>query len=148
MSSSSSSTPSPYSTNSFVIYFNSNDNIMEIINTALFILENYIEYEPIDEDNDENDGSGINENYQNQYDQAVSKLKVTECLKRIKQRVFNKRTFINDTCCVCLEKFKTKQRISVIEKCNHSFCIECLNTWLNVNKNKYCPLCRTFLIDN
>ena len=40
------------------------------------------------------------------------------------------------SCPICLEKIKDEK----ITKCNHKFCKECLETWLNVNIS--CPICR------
>ena len=40
------------------------------------------------------------------------------------------------SCPICLEEIKDEK----ITKCNHKFCKECLETWLNVNIS--CPICR------
>ncbi|AGR56831.1 ring finger protein [Hemileuca sp. nucleopolyhedrovirus] len=68
--------------------------------------------------------------------------------KYIRQKLYNKKTSFNDTCCVCLSKFRPKQRLSTITKCKHSFCVQCLKKWINSNKSRQCPLCRTPIFNN
>lgn len=48
----------------------------------------------------------------------------------------------NDTCPICLDaKVSFKKTI-----CGHSFCVDCIREWLDVNKS--CPLCRMVIKDN
>ncbi|AWW14436.1 hypothetical protein KM620_gp076 [Hyposidra talaca nucleopolyhedrovirus] len=56
------------------------------------------------------------------------------------------KSLLNDNCCVCLNNFNIKQRVSVIKKCNHAFCRTCLKDWFRVSRKRYCPLCRTKLV--
>lgn len=44
-------------------------------------------------------------------------------------------------CAVCLETFRDSQRCRLLPACNHSFHVECVDSWLL--KASICPLCRT-----
>lgn len=49
---------------------------------------------------------------------------------------------IDDVCSICLDIFENKIRKLI---CNHIFCDECINTWLQ--KSKKCPCCLINLED-
>ena len=42
-------------------------------------------------------------------------------------------------CPICLNSLENHTRC--ITNCNHEFCIDCINKWININKI-YCPLCK------
>ncbi|CAA7027183.1 unnamed protein product [Microthlaspi erraticum] len=44
-------------------------------------------------------------------------------------------------CSVCLNEFEEDESLRVLPNCNHSFHINCIDTWLLSHKN--CPLCRS-----
>lgn len=47
----------------------------------------------------------------------------------------------NDTeCSICTEKYIPNQSIVRILKCEHMFCVDCIDKWLSAN-NK-CPMCK------
>ena len=48
------------------------------------------------------------------------------------------------TCTICLNSHKgtSKKRLS----CNHVFCTDCINTWLQDSDT--CPVCRRIHVDN
>jgi len=75
---------------------------------------------------------------------VVSKALPKEKLKKIKVMAYNKRNIEKlklkqDSCCICMEKFKENEKIRFI-KCNHIFHKFCLDEWLS--KAKTCPLCK------
>ena len=43
-------------------------------------------------------------------------------------------------CAICLKKIALNKNHKVLDKCNHSFHIKCINEWLENNNN--CPICR------
>ncbi|CAK9311942.1 unnamed protein product [Citrullus colocynthis] len=45
-------------------------------------------------------------------------------------------------CVVCLENFKNGERCRLLPNCNHSFHVQCIDSWL-LNR-PICPICRTF----
>lgn len=45
-------------------------------------------------------------------------------------------------CVICLENFKLGERCRLLPNCNHSFHVQCIDSWL-LNK-PICPICRTF----
>jgi hypothetical protein len=46
---------------------------------------------------------------------------------------------LDKTCCICMSEKDNEQMCSL--NCNHTFCIECINTHLSTKLN--CPICRT-----
>ncbi|QWO71621.1 ubiquitin ligase [Orgyia pseudotsugata single capsid nuclopolyhedrovirus] len=66
--------------------------------------------------------------------------------KLVVRKIYRKHLSFNDDCCICLSKFKQKQRVSQIKTCKHVFCVSCLQTWLKFKKNKCCPLCRSNVV--
>ena len=44
------------------------------------------------------------------------------------------------SCCICMEKIKTK---FTAPSCNHTFCNKCISIWLTTNDN--CPMCRSLI---
>ena len=51
----------------------------------------------------------------------------------------------NKECCICYENIGNNQDI-YHTKCNHSYCLTCLDKWLKEHNN--CPMCRTKLKDS
>jgi hypothetical protein len=49
---------------------------------------------------------------------------------------------MNENCAICLEEINTLDKCGM-KKCNHHFHSLCIHTWVEKNKNKLCPLCRT-----
>nr|XP_004499306.1 E3 ubiquitin-protein ligase ATL23-like [Cicer arietinum] len=49
-------------------------------------------------------------------------------------------------CAVCLDEIGLDQSVRVIPGCNHSFHLECADTWLS--RNPLCPVCRAKLDAN
>jgi hypothetical protein len=47
----------------------------------------------------------------------------------------------NDTCAVCLRPFAELDDLVVLPHCMHSFCRECIVSWIKINPS--CPKCRT-----
>ncbi|CAH1785192.1 unnamed protein product [Owenia fusiformis] len=47
---------------------------------------------------------------------------------------------MNETCAVCLDEFKLKEKVCQLQVCKHGFHEKCLLAWL-VQKNT-CPLCQ------
>ncbi|ACO53528.1 unknown [Euproctis pseudoconspersa nucleopolyhedrovirus] len=90
-----------------------------------------IEYEPAEDDDDSE---------KNNQEAVVFSDKKYK--KIIKIQSYNKSKSLNDCCCVCFENFTQKQRLATIKKCKHSFCVECLRTWMTLKKTKCCPMCR------
>jgi hypothetical protein len=45
----------------------------------------------------------------------------------------------NKDCSICLNSLDNETKC--ITNCNHEFCIDCIEKWLNINKIN-CPLCR------
>ncbi|ABY65805.1 hypothetical protein [Orgyia leucostigma nucleopolyhedrovirus] len=115
---------------------NENGDYVEIFNCyiasdALSILEE-------EEDFIEINQQGIDEN-RTELTSAIIK-------KYILRKHYSKKLSSIDSCCVCLNKFKIKQKVSQIKKCKHVFCISCLNTWLKYKSIKQCPLCRINIV--
>merc|ERR1712048_1471135 len=56
--------------------------------------------------------------------------------------------FLQDqpTCSICLEDYDAKTGALKIKACGHVFHRQCLQGWLNVNRN--CPICRRDLINS
>ena len=61
----------------------------------------------------------------------------------------------NESCCICLEKFKANDRIRVLGGCQHEFHSQCIDTWLRTfasdrlrisrvksGHHPCCPLCK------
>ena len=59
----------------------------------------------------------------------------------------------NESCCICLEKFKANDRIRVLGGCQHEFHSQCIDTWLRTfasdrsrirvkSGQPCCPLCK------
>ncbi|EPS66911.1 hypothetical protein M569_07866, partial [Genlisea aurea] len=44
-------------------------------------------------------------------------------------------------CAVCLAEFDESDVVRLLPKCNHSFHIECIDTWFRSHST--CPLCRS-----
>jgi hypothetical protein len=51
--------------------------------------------------------------------------------------VINERRNDSDTCCICMETLPNFIRKT---KCDHEFCVGCLDTWFE--KNTTCPICK------
>lgn len=49
---------------------------------------------------------------------------------------------INDTCSICLERFKLDDMINKLN-CNHIYHKGCLDSWI---QNNNCPLCRSIIV--
>tara|TARA_Y100001958_G_C21247511_1_gene578931 strand:- start:5061 stop:5441 length:381 start_codon:yes stop_codon:yes gene_type:complete len=49
---------------------------------------------------------------------------------------------IDDSCSICLEKYKLNDMINRLN-CNHIYHKECLDNWI---QNNNCPLCRSIII--
>lgn len=45
-----------------------------------------------------------------------------------------------DTCPICMDLLDEKETVYVMNVCNHSYCKECIETWLS--ENKTCPVCK------
>ncbi|XP_055825446.1 RING-H2 finger protein ATL13-like [Solanum dulcamara] len=43
-------------------------------------------------------------------------------------------------CAVCLENFKVGDKCRLLPKCNHTFHVHCIDSWLQ--KTAACPICR------
>ncbi|CAN4088264.1 unnamed protein product [Withania somnifera] len=43
-------------------------------------------------------------------------------------------------CAVCLENFKIGEKCRLLPKCNHTFHVQCIDSWLK--KTAVCPICR------
>uniref|UniRef100_A0A3Q7GFX6 RING-type domain-containing protein n=2 Tax=Solanum lycopersicum TaxID=4081 RepID=A0A3Q7GFX6_SOLLC len=43
-------------------------------------------------------------------------------------------------CAVCLDNFKVGEKCRTLPKCNHSFHVQCIDSWLK--KTAVCPICR------
>ena len=57
---------------------------------------------------------------------------------------FIKNKYINDTCSICLEKFKKYDLVCDLP-CKHTFHKNCIKTWAKQKTN--CPLCKRTLIN-
>ncbi|XP_057847439.1 putative RING-H2 finger protein ATL62 [Cryptomeria japonica] len=49
-------------------------------------------------------------------------------------------------CVVCLSNFEENEKIRVLNSCNHSFHVECINMWLQSHTS--CPICRQRVSSN
>ena len=49
----------------------------------------------------------------------------------------------DNTCPICLSRYKPKQTLRTIPKCNHYFHAYCIDKWLRMNAS--CPVCRNRL---
>ena len=49
---------------------------------------------------------------------------------------------LDSICCICLNDI-TKRTNKIVTRCNHNFCMECLNKWLQ--NNSTCPMCRLII---
>ncbi|KAF8037176.1 hypothetical protein BT93_B0168 [Corymbia citriodora subsp. variegata] len=47
-------------------------------------------------------------------------------------------------CAVCLESFKAGEKCRSLPNCNHSFHVQCIDSWLL--KTPICPICRTHVV--
>jgi len=63
-------------------------------------------------------------------------------LKKIKFIQINENHENNDICTICLEIFKDKDTISILN-CNHTFHNKCIQPW--VDNQSTCPICRCIL---
>lgn len=66
-----------------------------------------------------------------------------EDLRKVKIDKYRKGT-INEECSICMENFKTNQRIRTLE-CTHFFHSKCVDGWF-LNYDDRCPICRTEII--
>ncbi|KAL9682315.1 hypothetical protein QQ045_014111 [Rhodiola kirilowii] len=48
-------------------------------------------------------------------------------------------------CAVCLSKFEPSDELRLLPICCHAFHAECVDTWLQSNQTKTCPLCRSLI---
>lgn len=57
--------------------------------------------------------------------------------------IFNKINYVGETCSICLESFRSGDKIGILN-CNgaHFFHKDCIYSWLNTDARKSCPLCR------
>ena len=46
------------------------------------------------------------------------------------------------TCVICYESVDKDSNATILRLCGHVFCDSCLNTWLETENNKRCPMCR------
>ena len=46
----------------------------------------------------------------------------------------------HETCPICLEEYKEKDKVATIQQCKHMFHEECISAWLETGNFK-CPLC-------
>nr|XP_043639904.1 putative RING-H2 finger protein ATL21A [Erigeron canadensis] len=46
----------------------------------------------------------------------------------------------DDTCPICLSKYKPREALRTIPECNHYFHLDCIDEWLKLNAT--CPMCR------
>ncbi|OUZ99567.1 zinc finger protein [Macleaya cordata] len=51
-----------------------------------------------------------------------------------------------ETCAVCLNELRDKDKVRELRNCCHVFHRSCINRWLDHNDQKTCPLCRTPLL--
>ena len=51
-------------------------------------------------------------------------------------------TSVNESCSICLERFKLDDMINKLN-CNHMYHKECLDSWI---QNNNCPLCRSIIV--
>lgn len=49
-------------------------------------------------------------------------------------------------CSVCLNEFQEDETLRLLPKCNHTFHLPCIDTWLRSHTN--CPLCRAGIVPN
>ncbi|ADB84419.1 hypothetical protein [Apocheima cinerarium nucleopolyhedrovirus] len=103
-----------------------------LFNNLIILNENsFIEFEP--NDDDDNDYDRVN----NQNNRVINQ-------NLLIHNQYNKNEHrINDSCYICFEEFKQDQQLITLRTCNHSFCVECITTWLQSGPTKYCPICRT-----
>lgn len=47
-------------------------------------------------------------------------------------------------CAVCLDEMEGEQPVRVVPGCNHSFHLQCADSWLS--KQSFCPVCRARLM--
>lgn len=52
---------------------------------------------------------------------------------------------IKDTCSICLENYKPISILRTLLSCNHSFHIDCIDSWLS--EHEKCPKCRKDIND-
>jgi len=78
----------------------------------------------------------------------ASRSRIESLIRKIRTQRLNKLDFLEDykmtekeDCCICLDSIEKNTTIKKIS-CNHHFHPECLNKWMNQNKNPKCPLCR------
>ena len=48
--------------------------------------------------------------------------------------------YVTDSCTICLEQYRGKESICVLDSCSHIFHSACVNPW--INQLKGCPICR------
>ncbi|KAL0906246.1 hypothetical protein M5K25_024723 [Dendrobium thyrsiflorum] len=48
-------------------------------------------------------------------------------------------------CPICLVEFTDGEKVRVLPSCNHSFHVQCIDTWLSFHSS--CPICRHSLLD-
>lgn len=67
----------------------------------------------------------------------VEKLKyrLGKCKKFSKDDILKQQ----DVCAICLDEFKKKKQIRVLNKCHHVFHLKCIDKWIMYKYN--CPLC-------
>ncbi|CAI9270770.1 unnamed protein product [Lactuca saligna] len=53
---------------------------------------------------------------------------------------------VNDTCTICLAKFRDTDTVSQINRCRHVFHTCCMARWIS-GDNFSCPLCRSNMFD-
>ncbi|UJZ89016.1 ring finger protein [Erannis ankeraria nucleopolyhedrovirus] len=104
-------------------------NLMFIINNSIIYNDTtQIEFEPNDEYEEGNENDKDNFIHPNDliYDTYNNKNA-------------NK---INDMCYICFDDFINEQNILTLQKCKHSFCVDCITTWFKTRSKSYCPICR------
>nr|ACO11501.1 RING finger protein 13 [Caligus rogercresseyi] len=78
--------------------------------------------------------------------QRVSSCLPRRALKKLPIIRFNPERDAYDACCICLEDFKTNDRLRVLP-CHHAYHTGCIDPWL-LNKRGICPQCRTKVFNN
>nr|GFC83687.1 hypothetical protein [Tanacetum cinerariifolium] len=67
--------------------------------------------------------------------------------ENVKEQIYERSKCKNENdhdCVICLEVYKEKETIRVVEPCNHLYHTYCIKKWL-FNNNRSCPMCRNHI---
>ena len=115
-----------------------NNNSVDYLNNK--DLNNYNELNDLDLENSNEFEISINcEIFQNNnYKNYIKDISSTNIINKKSELLLN-----GEKCVICMQKYKIRENVLLLNKCCHHFHKRCLIRW--IKKNKSCPICRQIL---